>query len=48
MLKLSTQFVVALLLFSGCGEHSHDEETTPPKPEGGAVTLWTQKTELFM
>lgn len=48
MLKLSTQFFVALLLLSGCGEHSHDEEKAPPKPEGGAITLWTQKTELFM
>ncbi len=48
MQKLITLSIVALLLLSGCGEHNHDEETTPPKPEGGAVTLWTQKTELFM
>ena len=48
MLKLLTQSIIILSLLSGCGEHRHDEETSPPKPAGGAVTLWTQKTELFM
>ncbi len=40
---LSSLFVV--LHLGSCGNHDHQAEKIP---EGGSVTLWTEKTELFM
>ena len=37
---------VAVLAFSGCDTSSHESPTD--QPAGGSVTLWTEKTELFM
>lgn len=37
--------LVTVLLLSSCSNHEHEAEKTP---EGGSVTLWTEKTELFM
>lgn len=34
------------MAFIGCGTSSH--EAPPPPPAGGSVTLWTNKTELFL
>ena len=38
------------LLAAGCHEHEHEGEHAAEQelPGGGAVTLWTEKTELFM
>lgn len=40
---LAGLFVFALL--GSCADHEHEAEKTP---EGGSVTLWTEKSELFM
>jgi len=37
----------ALVTLGGCGGADHDEVVTA-EPAGGAVTLWTDSTELFM
>jgi len=42
-------FAFCLLLFIFClGCQSRDEATTEHEHEGSSVTLWTEKTELFM
>jgi RND family efflux transporter MFP subunit len=38
--------IVAVLAFSGCDTSSH--ESPADQPAGGSVTLWTEKTELFL
>ena len=43
--------LVALALLAACGDRgSADGETTqgPAEPAGGAITIWTDSTELFM
>lgn len=43
------RFAFCLFLFAlGLGCHSHDEATTEHEHEGTSVTLWAEKTELFM
>ena len=43
---LSKSAAIALLVaFAACGGR---EDATPPEPEGSAITLWTDSTELFM
>ncbi|NUO81967.1 hypothetical protein HUU05_17985, partial [candidate division KSB1 bacterium] len=43
------RFAFCLLLFAlGLGCQSRDEATTEHEHEGTSVTLWTEKTELFM
>jgi len=45
----SLLFAFCLLLFAfSLGCQSRDEATTEHEHEGSAVTLWTEKTELFM
>ena len=41
-----TQFFLIVALVMGCG--NHDDAVTDHEHEGASVTIWTERTELFM
>ena len=43
-----TSGILMVALLSGCQGHSPDEAAPRPKPGASSVTLWAEKTELFM
>lgn len=46
MSQILLLLLFAVIFLSGCANHNH--ETSTPTPDGGSVTLWTNKTELFV